>query len=422
MGARAFYEALSPEEREALPYLWDAWARPAEQRPDGVWDGQLAPGGAWTCWEFLAGRGAGKTRAGSEWVINLARRVPGCRIALVGPTNSDVVGTMIEGESGIIACSPPWFTPSLHWNKKRLLWPNGSRAFWYSAEKPRSARGPQHHYAWLDEVAAYKAPQEMFDLLSMGLRLGSDPRMLITTTPKNIALLKELKKQSSTVVTVGRTKDNKSTPAKFIADVLNRYGGTTLGRQELDGELFESDPNALWTPESIDNYRVREAPDLIRVLVGVDPSASDKDRADKAGIVVAGIGKDGHGYVLSDYTLKASPDAWARAAVRAYTDWNADAMVEELVKGGKLVSSLIKLVDDRIKIIPRGGNRGKATRAEPVSALYEQGKVHHVGSFQELEQQMCSWKPGDKSPNNLDALVYALSELMLQDSKGALLL
>lgn len=371
---------------------------------------------------FLAGRGWGKTRVGAEWTHETTLTVG--RVALVAPTAADVRDVMVEGESGILATAPPNHRPLYEPSKRRLTWPNGAIATTYSADEPDRLRGPQHGAAWADEVAAWKRP-EAWDMLMFGLRLGSDPRAVVTTTPKQVPHMRAIKKAPHTVIIRGRTKDNAANLAPaFLTAIVSKYEGTRLGRQELDGEDIEDNPGALWKRASIDDNRVMKHPDLVRVVVGVDPMASADAASEidgegsETGIVVAGLGVDGHGYILDDPSVGGSPDTWGRAVVTAYHRNHADRVVPEVNNGGDMVVYVIETIDDTVAVKPVRASRGKATRAEPVAALYEQGRVHHVGTFGILEDQMCQWMPGQKSPDRMDALVWALTELMLEGAGG----
>lgn len=393
---------LTEDEALDLLYDWQFWARPD----------QLPPKAAWQVWLILAGRGWGKTRTGAEAVIEAVKN-GAKRIALVGATSADTRDVMVEGESGIIACSRPDFMPEYEPSKRRLTWPNGAIATTYSGEEPNRLRGPQHDFAWADEPAAWKYP-ETWDMLMFGLRLGEDPRCVATTTPRPTKLIREIKDGDGTVLTRGTTYDNKANLAPtFFSKIITKYEGTRLGRQELNGEILEDNPGALWKRAVIDNLRVKEAPVLIRIVVGVDPAVTSNPDSDETGIVVAGKAADGHCYVLGDYSVQGTPLEWATASIRAYQTHKADKIIGEANNGGDLVEVNIRTVDTFAAYGKVHASRGKHTRAEPISSLYEQGKVHHVGSFVQLEDQMCEWAPdtGEKSPDRMDALVWALTEL-----------
>ena len=394
-------------------YDWGAKARPNQREPQGDWSG----------WLLLAGRGFGKTRTGAEWVRAKAEGDPKARIALIAPTAADARDVMVEGESGLLAIAPPWNRPLYEPSKRRVTWPNGAQAAMYSAEEADRLRGPQHTHAWADELAAWKNPQEVWDMLQFGLRLGDRPRWVATTTPRPIPLVKELLRRDDVVISRGSTFDNLANLApQFIEAIRERYAGTRLGRQEIEAEILDDVPGALWTRAYIDEHRRKEAPQLQRVVVAVDPSGSngnDED-ADEIGIVIAGKGIDGRAYILGDYSCSLSPDGWGRRVAEAYRTFRADRVVGEKNFGGDMVRFVIQTADSRIAYKDVTASRGKAVRAEPVAALYEQGKVSHVGSMPELEDQMCSFTTtgylGSGSPDRVDALVWALTELMVTGS------
>lgn len=391
---------LSLDDATAILYDWVSWARPNQIEPDGDW----------LTWLILAGRGFGKTRSITEWAKTQAENNPGSRGAMVGSTAGDVRDVLIEGESGIMNISPPWFMPHYEPSKRRLTWPNGSVATTYSADEPNRLRGPQHHWAVCDELAAWRYP-EAWDMLMFGLRLGERPRVAIATTPRPTPLIRDLIKDDTTHVTKGSTYDNVANLApSFFNQIVRKYEGTRLGRQELLAEILDDVPGALWKRELFDNNRVTKAPDLVSVVVGVDPHASTGE----TGIVIAGIGGDGHGYVLDDLTTGGSPDTWAREVVTGYHRNFADRIAAEANNGGDMVIATIRTIDNNVNVKKLWASRGKYTRAEPIAALYEQGRVHHVGMFAQLEDECCTWVPGEgmDSPNRMDALVWALTELM----------
>lgn len=409
-------KGFSDDESLVLEYDWRFWARPA----------QLPPHGDWRYWLILAGRGFGKTRAGAEWVrdqVATGRR----RIALVGPTAADVRDVMIEGESGLLNICPPWATPVYQPSRRRLVWPNGAMAFLYSAQEPERLRGPQHEAAWADELAAWAYGQETWDQLQFGLRLGGDPRCVITTTPKPLPLVRQLLADPACAVTRGSTYENRANvPAAFIERIVRRYEGTRLGRQELHAELLVDAPGALWPYETIAACRTAKAPDMQRVVVAVDPSGSTgADEGDQQGVVVAGLGVDGLGYVLADYSCRLSPQGWGRRTIEAFDAFSADRIVAEKNYGGDMVRFTIQAVRPTAPVVLVSASRGKMVRAEPVSALYEQGRVRHVvadpaeNPLHELEEEMRhatgSGYLGEGSPNRLDALVWALTDLFLAE-------
>ncbi len=384
-------------------------------------DTQLAPEGNWRVWLLRAGRGFGKTRAGAEWVREQVEQHGARRVALVARTAADARDVIVEGESGILAVCPSWSRPKYEPTKRRLTWPNGAIAVTYSSEEPDQLRGPQHDAAYCDEVATWLRPLA-WDNLMLGLRLGQDPRCVVTTTPRPTELLRRIRGSPDTAETVGTTYENLANLAPaFAAQIITRYEGTRLGRQELMAEILEDNPGALWQRAKLDEARLTRVPEgvtLRRIVVGVDPAATSGEESAETGILVAGLGTDGHGYVLEDCTLRGTPDHWGRAAVTAYYRHRADRIVAEVNQGGEMVEAVIRTVDSRASYKGVHASRGKMARAEPVAALFEQGKVHLVGLFPELEDQLCSWVPGDVSPDRLDALVWALSELMLLSSGG----
>ena len=392
---------LTQAELAVLRYSWPFWARAD----------QLAPEGSWRTWLVKAGRGWGKTRVGAEWVRQQAQAVG--RIALVGPTAADVRDVMVEGDSGIMSICSPDDRPEYQPSRRRLVFPSGALAYCYSADEPERLRGPQHHAAWCDEVGAWRYP-EAWDQLRMGLRLGADPRAVVTTTPRPTDLMRRIAADPGTVVTRGTTFDNRANLAReFVDAIVARYEGTRLGRQELLGEDLDDNPTALWRRDEIDRHRRHVLPELVRLVVAVDPAVTASDEADETGIIVVGLGADGHGYVLEDRSLRATPDAWGREVVAAFNRHRANAIVVEVNQGGDLVRHLLGTLQGRLPIREVRASRAKVARAEPVAALYEQGKVHHVGSLPGLEDQLCGWTPGNESPDRLDALVWGITELML---------
>lgn len=406
MGASAQLALASLTDREAieLAYHWPSQARPS----------QLAPGGDWRTWLVLAGRGFGKTRTGAEWIRDRIESGRCHRLAVVAPTAADARDVAVEGESGILAICHPDRRPVYEPSKRRLTWPTGAMATLYSADEPDRLRGPQHDGAWCDELAAWRYGQEAWDMLMMGLRLGADPRAVVTTTPRPTKQIKALLADPTTHVTRGSTYDNRANlPAAFLAQILSRYEGTRLGRQELHAEILEDVEGALWTHALIDSHRVSEAPELRRIVVAIDPAVTATEGSDETGIVVAGVGADGHGYVLADASGRYTPLMWARKALTLYELHRADRIVAETNNGGDLVEINLRTVQQQVPLKRVHASRGKVTRAEPIAALYEQGRVHHVGILGQLEDQLTSWVPGNGSPDRLDALVWALSDLML---------
>ena len=415
-----FLTGLSDAALMSLPWLFEVWALPHQLPPEGVWK----------TWIIMGGRGAGKTRAGSEWVraeVEGARPLdPGRskRVALVGETLEQVEKVMIFGDSGIMACSPPDRKPKWEATKRRLVWPNGAVAEAYSAFSPEALRGPQFDAAWADELAKWTKGEEAWDMLQFALRLGPDPRQVVTTTPKNVGVLKAILKNPSTVITQAPTEANRAyLAASFLEEVRARYAGTRKGRQELNGELLEDLEGALWTASMIEAAQAEAPKAFSRVVVAVDPPVTGHVGSDECGIVVVGAVTEGppsdwQAWVLEDASVSAaSPDAWARAAVGAMHRHGADRLVAEVNQGGALVESVVRTVDPLIAYRPVHAARGKVARAEPVAALYEQGRVHHLRGLEALEDQMGRMTTrgyeGRGSPDRVDALVWALTDLML---------
>jgi len=397
--------SLTPEQRSRLRYNWPFWARA----------NQLPPSGDWRTWLVLAGRGFGKTRTGAEFIRAGVEAGECGRAALVAPTAADARDVMVEGESGILAISPPWCKPKYEPSKRRLTWPNGAQATVFSADEPDRLRGPQHDRAWCDELAAWSHP-EAWDMLQFGLRLGNNPRCVATTTPRPVKVIRDLLAAATTVVTRGSTYENAGNlAAAFLTEIKRRYEGTRLGRQEIGAELLDDVPGALWTRKALDDLRVAKAPELVRVVIGIDPAVTSGEDSDETGIVALGKGVDGHGYVLADRSCRLSPDGWARRALTAFDQFEANQFIAEVNNGGDLVASNVHTARASAPVKAVRASRGKYTRAEPIAALYEQGRMHHVGSWPELEDQMCSFTPegGDGSPDRADALVWAATELML---------
>ncbi|ABS68930.1 protein of unknown function DUF264 [Xanthobacter versatilis] len=410
---------LTKKQAEQLLWDWKFWARP----------NQLPPPGDWLTWLILAGRGYGKTRTGAEWVRSvvcgatpLSRGILG-RIALVAETAADARDVMVEGESGILSVHPKAFRPLYEPSKRRLTWPNGAVATLYNAVEPDQLRGPQHDGAWCDELAKWRYAGETWDQLQFGLRLGDKPRQVVTTTPRPIPVLKQIIAAGTSRVTRGSTHENRANLAStFLAEVVKKYEGTRLGRQELNAEILDDVPGALWTRDMLDMSRVGFPPDLVRVVVAVDPSGTKgaEDDGDAIGIVAAGCGVDGRAYLLEDASCKLPPAGWGRRAIEVFKRWDADRLIAERNFGGAMVEHVIRSIDPDVSFREVTASRGKVARAEPIAALYEQKKVSHVGSFPDLEDQMCSFTPsgyiGAGSPDRADAAVWALTELMLGPS------
>ena len=376
---------------------------------------QITPDGDWLTWLILAGRGWGKTRTGAEDVAWHGNNNPGSRIAIVAPTAADARDTCVEGDSGLFNVLPSECIKT--WNRSlgELILVNETRFKCFSAEEPERLRGPQHHRAWADELAAWKYT-ETWDQLLFGLRLGKHPQAVVTTTPKPTQLIKALVASPTTRVTRGSTFDNAANLApSALAQLKAKYEGTRLGRQELYAEVLGDLPGALWSMASLDAYRLGAAPDLRRVLVAVDPAASNNEDSDEHGIIVGGITEDQRGIVVEDATLKGGPADWAKRAVSLYRSYSADGIVVEVNQGGDMVAHTLRSIDPNVNIIEVRASRGKHVRAEPIAALYEQGRCAHVGSFPELENQMTQMTihgyEGDGSPDRADALVWLMTEL-----------
>jgi phage terminase large subunit-like protein len=376
----------------------------------------VPPDGDWLYWLLMAGRGTGKTDAGAHYVDTFARRNPNARIGIIAPTTGDARALCVEGETGLLNANP-----SIQFNRSwgELRWPNGSRAQLFGAYAPDDAerlRGPQHHLVWCDEFASWRQAKQCWDMMRLGLRLGPRPRVVITTTPKPRPKLLELLKDPRTVLTTAHTDDNPHLHPDVRQELYNQYGGTRLGRQELAAEILTDVPGALWTHDKLEENRVREHPALLRIVVAIDPSGGSSEGHAEVGIVAAGRGQDAHAYVLRDVSERLAPERWARRAVQLYYELKADRIIAEKNFGGDMVSYTIKTIDPSVPVKLVSASRGKQLRAEPVSALDEQGRVHHVGTdLAVLEDQLCSWVPdsGDPSPDRLDARVWAISELLL---------
>lgn len=401
---------LSDEDIARLLFDWRFWARPA----------QLAPSGRWRVWLILAGRGFGKTRAGAEWVRQRVEAGRARRVALVGETAADVRGVMIEGESGLLAIAPPWNRPRWEPSKRLLTWPNGAIATAYSADDPEQLRGPQFDAAWADELAKWRYPAA-WDNLMFALRLGSDPRCVATTTPRPRPWLRPILADPAARVTRGSTRDNAMNLAPgFLAEILRRYEGTRLGRQEIDGVLLEDVPGALWPAALLEAAQESAAPELVRIVVAVDPSGTGgaEEAGDEIGIIIAGRDAEGRGHVLADRSARLSPADWGRAAVAAYHEFRADRLIAERNFGGAMVGHVIATVDAGVPVSLVTASHGKRVRAEPVAALYEQGRVKHLPGLSALEAQLAGFTRdgyhGTGSPDRADALVWALSDLLLR--------
>jgi len=402
--------SLNDDEAHELLYDWQGFLA----RPE-----QLPPKEAYDIWMILSGRGWGKTRTGAEWVrdaVNNGYR----RIALVAETAADARDVIVEGKSGILACYPENEQPLYEPSKRRLTWRNGAVASLFNGTEPDQLRGPQFDLAWVDELAKFRYARETWDMLQFGLRLGNNPKVLVTTTPRPIEVIKAILagKEGRVIVTRGKTSDNASNlAASFLTKITDRYANTRLGRQELDGEILGDIPNALWSMDSIDSNRIKDAPeDIGRIVVGVDPAITNTEESDYHGIVVAGLSKDNKtGYVLADGSRTGTPMDWARRAVALFDQYQADAIVVEVNQGGDMVANTLRSVRSTLPIIEVRATKGKHVRAEPVSSLYEQKRIHHVGAFADLENQMTQMTSagyeGDGSPDRVDALVWAFTSL-----------
>jgi phage terminase large subunit-like protein len=405
----------------ALPWLFEFWALPH----------QIPPEGDWKTWGALGGRGAGKTRAGAEWVRTLvegsrpldAGRAK--RVALIGETIDQAREVMVFGDSGILACSPADRRPVWETTRRRLVWPNGAIAQVFSAHDPESLRGPQFDAAWCDELAKWKKAQETWDMLQFGLRLGKHPQQCVTTTPRNVKILRDIIERPSTVLTTAPTEANRAHLAKsFLEEIRERYAGTRLARQELDGILLGDADGALWRAGMIEAARRKKVEGIGRVIVAVDPPVTSGKDSDTCGIVVVGARTEGspgtwEAIVLEDASIQgASPSDWAKAALGAMKRHNAERLVAEVNQGGDLVETVMRQIDPLMPFRKVHATRGKATRAEPVALLYEQGRVGHAAGLEELEDQMCQMTAqgydGKGSPDRVDALVWALHDLILE--------
>lgn len=408
---RAIAATLSEDTARAIVERWEEWAHP----------GQLPPPGGWSVWLMQAGRGFGKTRAGAEWVSAMARTMPQARIALVGATIADARKVMVEGPSGVIAVArddePVVWRPT----SGEVRFASGASAQVYSAAAPEKLRGPEHHFAWADELGKWRGAAG-WDNLLMGLRLGEQPRVLVTTTPRPTALMRRIAADPGTRTTRGRTHDNPHLPPAFVAAMTASYGATRLGRQELDGELIDEVAGALWTRATFEAQRVATVPPLVRIVVGVDPPAGTD--GDACGIVAAGLGRDGCGYVIEDASVSgATPEGWARAVGACATRVGADRVVAEANQGGAMVKSVLLAAQATLPVTLVHATRGKAARAEPVAALYELRRVWHARAFPALEDELAGLSIGGgydgpgRSPDRADACIWALTALML-DRQG----
>jgi phage terminase large subunit-like protein len=409
----ALYSTSPPEVLEKLQYQWKGfWARPDQIPPEDD---------DWLTWFIRAGRGFGKTRTGAETVRDMVENHGAKRVAFVAPTAGDCRDVMVEGESGILACCPPWNKPTYEPSKRRLVWPNGALATMYSADEPERLRGPQHDFAWCDELGSWRYAEGAWDMLMFGLRLGRRPRVIITTTPKPTKLIRDLCKAQTTRVTTGSTYANaQNLAASFLQVIANKYEGTRLGQQELYANILDEAEGALWNRAMMDaahaeRFESRDDwPDFRRIVVAIDPAASNTQTSDETGLVVAGQARASKRfYVLQDASGRYTPQEWATKAVSLYNEYDADRIIGEVNNGGDMVEAVIRNVAPNVSYRKVHASRGKAARAEPIAALYEQDRVTHLCTSADLEDQLCTWEPlGDeKSPDRLDALVWALTEL-----------
>ena len=403
-------DGMDAQEKMVACLCWDLWAR----------SDQIEPPGDWRIWLLRSGRGAGKTRTGAETIRRWVETGRYGRIAFVGATAADVRDIMVEGESGILATGAPWCRPQYQAGRRRVVWPNGAQATMFSAEEPDRLRGPQHDAAWCDEAASWHYP-ESFYMLEFGLRLGTDPRAIVTTTPRPTKLIKELIKKPTTVQTLASTYANRANLAPaFFDEIIAAYEGTRLGRQEIYGDVLEDVEGALWTHVMLEDLRVSEAPALKRIVVAIDPAVTSGENSDETGIIVAGADErsPSHGYVLEDLSGRYRPEEWAKTAVEAYHRHKADRIIGEANNGGDLIESVIRTIDPTVAYSKVHAARGKFVRAEPVSTIYEKGRAHHVGMFAKLEDQMTNFTVDiDRkimgSPDRVDALVWAFWALMV---------
>ena len=404
-----------------IEYQWPLWARPSQMPSDDPW----------RIWLLLAGRGFGKTRTGAEWVRARVESGQSSRMALVARTPHEVRDIMIQGDSGILNVCPPWNTPVWESSKRRLTWPNGAMAFAFSSYEPDQLRGPQFDAAWCDELASWQYPQLTWDNLAFGLRLGHDPKCVVTTTPKPIELLRELTTRKDVEITTGSSYDNKrNLPPGFIDSIATRYDGTNTGLQEIYAQLLRESDGALWKREWIDDHRLDSAPEDIYIkAVAIDPAVTfNPSRSDETGIIVAGISDGGRTpdhekryWVIEDASGIMTPDSWARRAVELAHKHNAEFITGETNNGGALIEAVLRHAPGGADIRFKGvhATQGKRARAEPVAAIYEQGRAHHVGEFSQLEDQMCAWTPqSSNSPDRMDALVWAINGLTEHSRSG----
>jgi len=414
LAKRKAFNALTDAEKLQLKYSWEFWARPNQFLPDSSHN--------WQTWLIMAGRGFGKTRTGAEAVRKWAKK--DTLVNIIAPTADDARDVCIEGESGILAICPNGERPEYVPSKRRLEWPNGAISMIFTADEPERLRGKQHKKLWCDELAAWRYCEDAWDQAQLGLRLGGDPQAIVTTTPKPIKQVRDLVADPTTFLTRGTSYENRLNLAKaFYARIITKYEGTRLGRQELNAELLEDRPGALWTHALIDENRIKNPdvfwkdiyPKLVRIVTAVDPAVSSNEDSDETGIVSVGMDDQNpaHFYPFDDRSDIYTPDGWAKAAAAAYWGYKSDRVVGEVNNGGEMVESTLRHVNENISYTAVHASRGKITRAEPISALYEQKRVHHVGALPQMEDQMCDYDPvtATFSPDRMDALVWAITEL-----------
>lgn len=408
----------SEAELNLLHCDWDFWARPKQKLPLGKW----------MTWLILAGRGFGKTRTGAEAIIHWQNpskvtttpmTVKGySHFAIIGQATSDVRDVMLEGESGIISSAPFYNKPRYVASRRVLEWPNGAQAHLYSGDEPDQLRGPQHQKGWVDELVKFKYMEETWDMFELGLRLGNSPQAIVTTTPKPKKLLKKLVADEDVVTTYGSSYENMGNLSpNFIKRVIKKYEGTRLGKQELWGKILTDVEGALWSMTMIENCRINVAPSLERIVVSIDPAVTNKDTSDQTGIIVMGRDKFKRAYILEDASGKYDSKDWAELAIRLYKKWRADYILGEVNNGGDLIKTVIGLLDRTVPFQEVWASRDKYTRATPVSGAYQQERVYHVGHFPELEEELTEWEPGENSPNRLDAAVWGVTDLILEEEE-----
>ena len=430
----SFATDLDDKQLEQLYFDWYLWARDDQLPPNLQPATSATHAKDWQNWILLGGRGAGKTRAGAEWIRAMALGIepfakqPAWRIALIGETFNDVREVMLEGDSGLLNIHPAHQKPTYIASRKRLEWPNGAIAQLFSAEEPESLRGPQFHAAWCDEFAKWQYDEDVWDMLQFGMRLGDLPQIVITTTPRNRKKLKDILAMPNSYVSRASTFANKQNLANaFLQNIDLNYAGTNLGRQELYGEIIEDREGALWTYELIEaqrrNPKIYDHDDFKRIILAIDPPTTSHDKSNACGMIVAAMDGDRHAYILADVSMQgASPIVWAQKAVQVYHEYNVDRIIAEVNQGGEMVETILRTIDAQISYAAVFARKGKKSRAEPVAALYEQGKVHHLGMFEELEDEMCQFDhfvaSSKNSPDRVDALVWAVSHLLLNGGRS----